>query len=293
MPGALKVVGQVLWRLRYDLLAVLMVALAMAMFSGSALFAGAAPAVPLLGVVVSIFIGFRNSSAYNRWWEARTLWGTVIANSRALSNALVAVEDGTPEMAAVEDRMRRRQVRHAWQLAAELRGVPAGPAVRELTPEDPPAATAAGLLTFQAADIRDLKRATMIDPQARTLLVNVNSAEQLAEAGLERIRQQPIPRYYAIFIRMVAWLFAVMVCTRLGGDGHASVAGMAVSVAVMTLFIVAERLGHLIGEPMDDSVFALPMDGFCAQITADLLGPEHPLSDPAVRSRPGRSTGSR
>lgn len=73
MPGALKVVGQVLWRLRYDLLAVLMVALAMAMFSGSALFAGAAPAVPLLGVVVSIFIGFRNSSAYSRWWEARTL----------------------------------------------------------------------------------------------------------------------------------------------------------------------------------------------------------------------------
>lgn len=274
MSVSLRVVGQVLWRLRYDLLAVLMVALAMAMFSGSALFASAAPAVPLLGVVVSIFIGFRNSSAYNRWWEARTLWGTVISNSRALSNALVSVEDGTPEMAAVEDRIRRRQVRHARQLAAELRGVPAGPAVRDLTPEDPADATAAGLLTLQATDIRDLKRASMIDPQARTLLVNILSVQATAEAGLERIRRQPIPRYYAVFIRMVAWLFAVMVCTRLGADGHTAAAGMAVSVAIMALFIVAERLGYLIGEPMENSALALPMDDFCAQIAADLLGEE-------------------
>jgi len=33
--------------------------------------------VPLgaFGTILGIVVGFRNASAYGRWWEARTLWG--------------------------------------------------------------------------------------------------------------------------------------------------------------------------------------------------------------------------
>ena len=86
--GPFKVVGVVAWQLRYDLLAIVVVAAAMVWLSDVVNFSSAAGVVPLLGVVVSIFIGFRNSSAYNRWWEARTQWGAVVANCRAFNNAL-------------------------------------------------------------------------------------------------------------------------------------------------------------------------------------------------------------
>ena len=33
-------------------------------------------AVSILGIAVSIFIGFRNTQAIDRWWEARKLWVT-------------------------------------------------------------------------------------------------------------------------------------------------------------------------------------------------------------------------
>lgn len=277
-PGTLRTVARVGWRLRYDLLAVLVVAAVMTRLAGSPLFASAAPAVPLLGVVVSIFIAFRNTSAYNRWWEARTLWGTIVFNSQALGNALIAVDNATPEMAVTTDRMRRRQVRHAWQVAAELRGVPAAEAVAELTPEDPPKATAVQLLTLQAVDTRDMRLANMIDPQGRVILTNLNTAAASAAGGLERIRRQPIPAYYSAFVRFLAWFFAVMVCTRLDSGGHAGVTGIAVSVVLMMLFVVAERLGHLLEEPMNNTAFDFPMDSFCAGITADLLGPSHPLA---------------
>ena len=36
----------------------------------------------LIGVVLSIFLGFKNSACYDRWWEARRLWGILIANAR-------------------------------------------------------------------------------------------------------------------------------------------------------------------------------------------------------------------
>ena len=275
--GVPKALGVLVWMLRYDLLAVVIVAAIMAVLADKVAFQGAATIVPLLGVVVSIFIGFRNSNAYNRWWEARTLWGTVVGNCRAISNALIAVDDCSDEMAVVVDRMRRRQVRHAWQLAAELRGVPAPPGVAELTPEDPVDAGAGLLLSLQANDVRDLVRADRIDRQGRVILTNLNTAQALAAGGLERIRNQPIPLPYAAFVRGVAWFFGIMVCTRLDNTGHDSILGILVGVVIMTLFIVAERLGHFIEEPMSNTPFDLPMNRFCAGITGDLLGSRHPL----------------
>ena len=277
MRPAWQQIRAVLWSLRYDMISVVVVAAAMAWLSTVFSLQGFATVVPLLGVVVSIFIGFRNSNAFNRWWEARTLWGTVVANCRALNNALVAIDDGSAPMAVTLDRMRRRQVRHAWQLAAELRGRPVTDAIRELTPEDPPDATAGNLLTLQAADTRDMVQADMLDRQGRVILTNLNTAQAGAAGGLERVRNEPIPAYYTFFVRSLAWLFGILVCTRVDAGGHHSAQGIAIGVMIMALFVVAERMGHLAEDPLSDSAFALPMDRFCAGITADLLGTGHPL----------------
>ncbi|KDN24746.1 hypothetical protein MBO_07263 [Moraxella bovoculi 237] len=39
----------------------------------------------VFGVVLSIFLGFRNTACYDRWWEGRKLWGAMIANTRHLT----------------------------------------------------------------------------------------------------------------------------------------------------------------------------------------------------------------
>ncbi|MDN5418562.1 MAG: bestrophin family protein, partial [Acinetobacter sp.] len=48
------------------------------------------PAVPAIGftvfgIILSIFLSFRNTACYDRWWEGRKLWGALIATSRHLS----------------------------------------------------------------------------------------------------------------------------------------------------------------------------------------------------------------
>ena len=276
----LRTLSSSLWMLRWDLLAVLVVALVMMALADKLPFQNVAQIVPLMGVVVSIFIGFRNTSAYNRWWEARTLWGTVIGNSRAVSNALVAVDNCTEPMGEVIDRMRRRTVRYAWQLAAELRGLPTAPHVAALTPEDPSDATSHHLLTLQAAEIRIMSNKEWLDRQGRTLLVNLMTLQTSTGGGLERIRNQPIPLPYAMFIRAVAWFFAILVCTRLDTAGHDGMSGMVLSILVMSIFVIAERLGYFLENPLRESPFGLPMERFCESITFQVLGPEHPLSGP-------------
>lgn len=39
----------------------------------------------LLGVVLSILLSFRTTTAYDRWWEGRKLWGELVNNSRNLA----------------------------------------------------------------------------------------------------------------------------------------------------------------------------------------------------------------
>lgn len=263
-------VRQVLWKFRYDLLGLIAVTVVMTTVVDTSALQNISALIPLLGIVVSIFIGFRNRNAYNRWWEARTLWTGIAVNSRAVSYALISYQDGTAEMAAITDRMRRREIRHAYQLAAELRGTPAPIQPDELTPEDPADCTAAALLSRQAADIAEMTRAGMIDRQARRVLVTINSTQVNTDVGLERIRHQPIPRFYDIFIRGLAWFFAILVCTRMDTGGHDNVTGIVLSVLIMALVIIAEQLGRLLEEPMSADIFGLPLDRYCSDLASEL-----------------------
>lgn len=282
--GPFKVAARVCWAMRVDLVVILVVAAVMVPIPDEIQDENATAVLSVLGIAATIFIGFRNTTAYNRWWEARTLWGSVIINCRALHNALAGVDNGLHTMAAVLDRMRRRQVRHAWQLAAELRAVDPPAGVADLTPEDPADADANALMNRQAHDIQFLWQVRELDAQGRVMLMALNTALVAAQSGLERIRHQPVPIHYDLFIRLLAWFFGIMVFNRLDGASH-YIASIVLGLAVMTVFIAAERLGQFIEIPMGNTVFDLPMFRFCATISGNLLGMGHPLARPAESAK--------
>lgn len=56
------------------------------------------PAVPaigftIFGVILSIFLSFRNTACYDRWWEGRKLWGALIATTRHLCRDSYVLDD--------------------------------------------------------------------------------------------------------------------------------------------------------------------------------------------------------
>ncbi len=46
--------------------------------------------ISLLGAALGILLGFRTNSAYDRWWEARKLWGGLVNSSRSLSRQAIS-----------------------------------------------------------------------------------------------------------------------------------------------------------------------------------------------------------
>ncbi len=277
--GPLRVTAVVLWQLRFTFLAIAIAICLLIPVPDEAQSEYAAAVLSVLGIGASVFIGFRNTTAYNRWWEARTLWGSIIINARTLHNGLTAVDSGSPAVVQILDRMRRRQVRYSWQLAAELRRIPPVAGVTDLTPEDSAGADSVDLLNLQAADIAALAAGGHIDPQARVLLMTANNGAATAQSGLERIRNEPLPVHYDIFIRGLAWFFGMVAFSRLDGASHQP-GSVVIGILLMTVFIVAERLGHFIEQPMNNNVFDISMNRICATITGNLLGAGHPLAQP-------------
>ncbi|WP_218185522.1 bestrophin family protein, partial [Stenotrophomonas pictorum] len=52
----------------------------------------------LLGLVLSIFLSFRNSACHDRWWEGRKLWGQLLIEARSVARAAAALLPGEPAL---------------------------------------------------------------------------------------------------------------------------------------------------------------------------------------------------
>src|SRR5277367_3052925 len=75
----------------------------------------ALPHIPLslFGSAIGVIVAFRNQSAYARWWEARTLWGALVNNSRSWARQVTTVMMPLSEAEAAELKVvQRRLVYH-------------------------------------------------------------------------------------------------------------------------------------------------------------------------------------
>ncbi len=77
--------------------------------------------VAILGTALAIILGFRNSSAYDRWWEARKIWGGVVNESRSFMRMALTIVNpyNVPEdIKQVGNALVRQQI--AWVNALRL-----------------------------------------------------------------------------------------------------------------------------------------------------------------------------
>lgn len=80
--------------------------------------------VAILGTALAIILGFRNTSAYERWWEARKIWGGLVNESRTFTRQALTIvdrKDVTPELWESCSRIVRTQIAFINALRLQLR----------------------------------------------------------------------------------------------------------------------------------------------------------------------------
>lgn len=50
--------------------------------------------ISVMGIAVAFYLGFKNNSSYDRTWEARKIWGSIVNNSRSFGAAVMAFVQG-------------------------------------------------------------------------------------------------------------------------------------------------------------------------------------------------------
>lgn len=95
--------GSELPRTKYRILGVLVVAVAVTVVEHTRARwdTGLSPLpFTFVSVALGIFMGFRNNAAYDRWWEGRKLWGTLVNTSRTLCRQVLTLVGPQPGDAA-------------------------------------------------------------------------------------------------------------------------------------------------------------------------------------------------
>ena len=245
----------------------------------------------LIGIALAVFLGFRNNASYDRWWEARKLWGQLLNESRSLTRQALTLP--TPQLPKEE---------HQEFLAA-LNALPH--ALRhQLRKSDPREDLASRLpqALFERVIASRYKPATLmlvlgewvqrhartgaIDPMAVIAFDrNLNGMSDVI-GGCERIVSTPLPFAYSVMIHRTVYFF----CASLpfGLVNSVGIFTPVFAVFVAYTFMAHEAIASQIEEPFgtDDNDLALDtMSVAIEDATRDLLGePPVALASPQTES---------
>jgi len=246
--------------------------------------AGGLAVVPftLLGLVLSIFLSFRNNACHERWWEGRKLWGQLLIEARGfarLANALL------PADVVLRRRVSRPLVGFAHALAAQLRGREEIAAAMPWLEPDQLAAferrnVPDGLLALVAAELAASLRAGRIDSYLYGRFEAHLHALASVQGACERIAGTPLPFAYTLLLHRCVWLFCVLL-----PFGLAGALGWATPVVSMLLayaFFGLDQVGEKLEEPFGLEANDLPLDAMVRTIEIDVLDAldERPLPEP-------------
>lgn len=240
----------------------------------------------LLGSAIGLLLGFRNNSAYGRWWEARTLWGAIVNNSRSFARQVSVNIRGDEERTAFSKRIVYYQIAYVHSLRQQLRGLDPAPEIApfvnaeelEYLKGEKNAATA--LQGLMATRMLEAKDRGWIDSLQWSQMDG--SLDDLADAqgGSERIKNTPMPRQYDYF----PWLFTELYCLMLPlalvtNMGWYTPLG---STVVGFVFLSLNKIGRDLEDPFDNSIYDVSLTAICKTIEINLrqMVGEKVLPDP-------------
>lgn len=269
------------------------------------------PFLPIsaIGIAVAFYLGFKNNSSYDRLWEARRIWGSLVNSSRSWGIAVMHFIDRNNSSASstdVQSIHRELIYRHLAFLNA-LRVQLRRPASWEqgyreaqrvvvhdadettqvdaaICPFLPKAEagrlanarnTATQLLQAQSARLQELQAAGMLGEYQRVELYRLLKEFYDNQGAAERIKTFPFPRQYAYFSFVFSWLFLLLVPFGLVPEflkfGE-SMIWLLIPFYTLIAFVfnTMEIAGSTSENPFENGINDVPLNAICRTIEIDL-----------------------
>ncbi len=233
------------------------------------------PCFALLGVSLAIFLGFRNTVSYERFWEARKLWGSLLITCRSLTRQALTLSIEPPLAGAFVNGC----CAFAYALKAQLRHDAEIPALARLLPPEVyarigPARFKPAMILLWLGELAHQMRHSgnkglsgLGDIEWQAIDRNLGTLSEIL-GGCERISTTPIPFTYRVLFNRTVTLYCILLPAGLVSSIDWLTPPIAVFIAYT--YLALERISEELEEPFGIEGNDLPLSMICHTIESSL-----------------------
>lgn len=224
----------------------------------------------LVGIALAIFLGFRNSASYDRYWEARKFWGQGLNECRTLTRQALSLLDKQVDIRPFV----YGQIAFIHALRGYLRRVPVERELAALLPAEllarmreahyPPTL----ILVWLGQWLHEQRRAGHLQAVLAAKMEDALSGLNQVQGGCERIVSSPIPFAYTVILYRTVGVYCLLL-----PFGLVDTLGWMtplVTAFVSYTFFAQETLLSEIEEPFGNAENDLPLDALSITIERTL-----------------------
>lgn len=223
----------------------------------------------LVGTAVSLLLAFRIAQSYERWWEARTVWGAIVNDSRTFVRQVAQFLPRGHEQPLTE--FTHRQIIWTYALGESLRRKQFSPRVQvyiDLYRIDA-ANVPNALLDGHSEGIKKLAEEGIIS-DFKQVQLNETLARLCDSMGkCERIKNTVFPKSYSLLVHTLIYVFAAILPFGLEDSQLALEIG--VTILIPVLFIAIEKTAIMMQDPFEGTPVDTPMTSLAKTIEINLL----------------------
>lgn len=223
----------------------------------------------LVGTAVSLLLAFRTAQSYERWWEARTVWGAIVNDSRTLIRQVQQFVPDKHKVIAKE--FAQTQIVWIYALGEALRRQEFSPKVKsylnahQINAMNIPNA----LLDQHSEKIREMAAESMIS-DFKQIQLNETVARLCDSMGkCERIKNTVFPRSYSVLVHTLIYVFAAIL--PFGLEDSQLAVEILLTILVPLLFIMIEKTAIIMQDPFENTPVDTPMTSLAQTIEINLL----------------------
>jgi putative membrane protein len=226
-------------------------------------------------IVLGLLLVFRTNTAYERFWEGRKAWGTLVNNVRNLARQIwVAIEEKDPQDIEVKKSVLRLLPAFAVALKLHLRQEAVNPELEPLmspaqyqklkSMNNPPLEIAFWIEDY----MHEQYERNCLDVYQLTGMNQLLNSMIDVLGGCERILKTPIPLAYAIHLKQLLLLYCLALPFQMVKDLTWGT-GLVVALISFTLFGI-EEIGIEIENPFGHDDNDLPLNNICAAMQRNM-----------------------
>ena len=284
--------GTTVWHLLRDhwktLVAVLTIVAAVDFISEYRVFVLPSLTINSLGLLtgtLTIYLVFRVNEAYERWWEARKLWGSLVNESRNFTRQVLSMVTAdrvsgianADEERQVQTQLVHRHIAYVHALRLHLRGEQDwSDATKLLSSSDAEALAVAinkpaYLNRFQAESLQSLLGPSPAEQLILNQIDNTLSSLLHIQGGCERIKNTAFPDAISKFSRILVWIIALLIPVAIvKPDAKFELTEMLIVAIMACSIVLINELGQDLKNPFENRPNDTAMTSLSTSIEIDL-----------------------